>query len=202
MAKTALECGLAISEWTGRDSLCQADSSHRRRARLRWRQAARSRSGSTPQRRADLGELVAERPAVGALLALVVRARRPSAPCSRCCRRSRGSPRPRRRSSRCSAGSAASSARLSSIGRASGAGLLDQRRDDALDRRVGEVPLAGELQRRQPVRARRSGASARASRSPASIQPCGPEGAVVALGELHARAGRRPRRGRRSRRPG
>ncbi len=50
-----------------------------------------------------------------------------------------------------SAGVAASSARLSSTGRAPGAGLLDERGRAAPHGGVGEVPLAGELHRREPV---------------------------------------------------
>ena len=89
--------------------------------------------------------------------------------------------------SRCSAGRAASSARFSSIGRAPRAGLLDQGRDDALDRVVGEVPLAGELHRSEP--------GALGDRpQPIELRPAlrdpalGPEGAMVALRQLHLRA--------------
>ena len=74
---------------------------------------------------------------------------------------------------------------MSSIGRALGAGLLDQRRHDALDRRVGEVPLAGELQRGQavPLGDRAHPLQLLAAR----LDPAGgPEGAVVARGELVA----------------
>ena len=77
--------------------------------------------------------------------------RRPSASCSRCCRRARGSPRARSSSSGDSLGIAASSARLASIGLAPVARLLDERRRDARDRRLGEVPAARELQQREAV---------------------------------------------------
>ena len=64
--------------------------------------------------------------------------------------------------------------------------LLDQRRHDDLDRLVGEVPLAGELERRQPVRAR-DVAHPLELLAP-GLDPAGrPEGAVVVLGERVAR---------------
>ena len=80
-------------------------------------------------------------------------------------------------------------------------GLLDQGRGDAVDRRVGEVPLAGELHRRQP--------GALGDRAhplellEAGLDPAlGAERAVVALRPAPSRPRRRPRTGRRSRRPG
>ena len=85
----------------------------------------------------------------------------------------------------CSAGSAASSARLLLDRARLGAGLLDQGRHHALDRGVGEVPLAGELDRRQ------AGSLGVGQHLLQLLQPgldpaFGAEGAVVAAGQLHA----------------
>ena len=65
---------------------------------------------------------------------------------------------------RCSAGSAASSARFSSIGSAAGPASWIRVGTTHSTAAVGEVPLAGELDRLQLASARRSGSPARASR--------------------------------------
>src|SRR3954469_16693144 len=65
-------------------------------------------------------------------------------------------------------------------------GLLDQGGHDALDRVVGEVPLAGELDRGEtgPLRDRSDALQARAALRPS---PPRPEGAMVPLRQLRVR---------------
>ena len=79
--------------------------------------------------------------------------------------------------------------------------LLDQGRHHALDRRVGQVPLAGELDRRQPRPLGDRQRPARASPGrPRSSPPAGrPDGRPW---PARRRVAGRPRRGRRSRRHG
>ena len=170
--------------------LCQGAAGDPRRGRARARSPSAGRPRPAP-RRAPSGRA----------------ARRPRAPGCPLQRHAAGvvADRPDRRDVLVgeprSAGSAASSARLSSIGRASGAGLLDQGRDDARHRRVGEVPLAGELHRGQPGRSA-IGRTRSSFSSPASIQPAGRKARWSRVGAAPCRAARRPRTGRRSRRPG
>src|ERR1700754_4051727 len=86
---------------------------------------------------------------------------------------------------RISAGTAASSARADSIVRASRPALLDQGRRDALDRRVGEVPLAGEPHRGQ-LGALGEGPQLGELLQPALDPARRAEAAVVASGQFHA----------------
>ena len=126
---------------------------------------------------ADLGELVAERPAVGPLLALVLGA-------GALQRHAAGVVADRADRGDVLVAEALLGRQRRQLGalvldRARlGAGLLDQGRGDALDRRVGEVPLAGELDRGQP------GALGEGQQPLELLQPgldpaVGPEGAVV-----------------------
>ncbi len=86
----------------------------------------------------------------------------------------------------CSAGSAASSARLSSIGRAPSPASWIRVGDHGAHRVVAQVPLAGELHRRQP---RGLGDRAHPLQPlTAPLDPAvGPERAVIAVGQLGAR---------------
>ena len=109
----------------------------------RGRARARSASGARPPRvarRVPSGRAARRRRARGS---------RPSAPCSRCCRRSSGSRRRRRGRAELRRQRGELGALVLDRSRA-GPSLLDQRRHDACDRLVGEVPLARELDHRQP----------------------------------------------------
>ena len=141
----------------------------------------RSRSGSMPQRAADLGELAVERPAVGAGRPLVFEARALQ-------RHAAGVVADRahlgdldslsRAAVASELASAASSARLSSIGRASEP--LSWISVGATQRTGGlrEVPEAGELQRREAVALGVGAHPLEPARGPPA-PTLGPEAAVV-----------------------
>ena len=130
------------------------------RARARCPSVGRSPCGAGP-----------ERPAVGALVALVVGGGALEQHRRRCCRPRRGSPRPPRRERR-HGGTAASSARLASIGLASGPGSWmsvgatqpRRRGRGSRRRRAGASSARGD---------RRSAGSGRAARGPPRPSPPG-----------------------------